>query len=625
VRGRLFYKIFASYLVLVVLVMAVMEFFLTPKIRETITQNVRERMIGQGRIMVLLPLEELVKKTADLAAGAQARITVIDAAGRVLADSSRQDQKWDNHLNRSEVQEARIRGLGAAVRYSRTLGRNMLYIAVAVGREGEIRGYVRLACSLADVSASIDHLYRSIYLTLFIIALPSLVLAFFFSRGIAAPIRRMTEFTEKIRSGERPAPLLADGEDELGKLTKDINAMLAEQEEKIRLATEEKSKLEAAFAGMVEGVLTLDRANHIDQFNRSLRKMIGRRQDEIRGKTLLEVFHSAALREAFLRFRETGKPLTAEITVGDERPLALEVNISAIAGLPADEGKIMMVFHNVTRLKQLERMRMDFVANVTHEIRTPLTAIIGYVETLLQGAASQDARQREKFLQTIQANAQRLNRLVDDLLTLSNIETGEIRLHRESVAPDELIAEALKTIQPRLEGKKIKSFTRIPPHIPPLWVDRDRAVQVLLNILDNAVKYTPAGGRITVSATVQTELREELTEKGGPGVGVETKAAGRDRFTGEDEAAATRNGGPEAFVAIIIADTGPGVPKLELPRLGERFYRVDKTRSRELGGTGLGLSIVKHLMAAHGGRLEIDSAPGQGTTVALFFPTVKNQ
>jgi len=310
VKGRLFYKIFATYLVLVVLVIAVMEFFLTPQIRETITRGVKERMIGHGRIMALTPPEELTKKVEELAAAVQARVTIVDAAGRVLADSSQQEQKWDNHLNRPEIQEARIRGLGTAVRYSRTLRQNMLYVAVAVGDGKVIRGYIRLAHSLEEVSRSIEHLYRSIYLTLFIIAIPSLLLAFFFARNISAPIRRLTDFTEKIRAGEKVSPLLTDSEDELGKLTKDINLLLAAQEEKIRLATEEKSKLEAAFAGMVEGVLTLDQNNRIDQFNRSLRRMLGRRQEEILGKTILEVFRSAALHDAFLLFRKTGAPLT---------------------------------------------------------------------------------------------------------------------------------------------------------------------------------------------------------------------------------------------------------------------------------------------------------------------------
>ena len=579
-KTRLFYKIFATYLIMVLLVMAVMEFFLTPKIRDTISRGVTERMIGQGRIMALMTMDEMLKKVTELAAGSEARITIIDASGKVLADSQSKGQEMDDHLNRSEVQEARLKGQGTAIRYSRTLQQSMLYVAVAVPEKNHIRGYVRLARSLEEVALSIEHLYWSIYLTLFIITIPSLLLAFLFARNIATPVRRLMELVQKIRAGENPPPMLAESDDELGKLTQDINYIIEEQQLKIRLATEEKSKLEAAFDGMVEGVLTIDRDNRIDQFNRGLRKMVGKRRADILGKTPLEVFRSADLQAAFLRFRETRETVWQEVALGDERPLILDVNISAIQGYHGDEGKIMMVFHDVTRLKQLERMRMDFVANVTHEIRTPLTAIIGYIETLQQGAV-QDREQTDRFLQTAYNNAQRLNRLVDDLLTLSNIELGETKMQFREVIVAEVIGEVLKTMAPQAAAKKITLEEDHPEDVPPVCADRDRVFQIFLNILDNAVKFTPEGGAIKIA---------DVSKDG-------------------------------EFVVVRISDTGVGIPKNDLPRLGERFYRVEKTRSRDSGGTGLGLSIVKHLMAAHGGIMEIDSTLGQGTTVSLYFPT----
>ncbi|MEI7637385.1 MAG: ATP-binding protein [Syntrophus sp. (in: bacteria)] len=578
-KSRLFYKIFASYLVLVVLVIAVMEFYLTPKIHDTVTKGITERMIANGRIMALMPRGDMIREIKELASRSEARVTIIDTAGKVLADSQSSEQQMDSHLNRSEVQEARIKGQGVAQRYSRTLQAEMLYVAVPIWNKENINGYVRLARSLANVSDSIEHLYRTIYLTLFLISLPSLLLAFWFARNITAPIRRMAAFTGKLRDGQRPAPMLLDSGDELAQLAKDINHILEEQDEKVRRAQEEKSKLEAAFASMVEGALTLDRDNRIDQFNRSLRKMIGKRYEDILGKTPMEAFRSISLQDALLRFRESGQPVLQEIVMGDENPRILDVNITAIQGFPGEEQKILMMFHNVTRLKQLERMRMDFVANVTHEIRTPLTAIIGYIETLQQGAVH-DREKAEKFLQTIHNNAQRLNRLVDDLLTLSNIEMGETKMQFREVAVAEVIGEVLKTVAPQAAAKKIILEENLPEGIQPIRADRDRVFQILLNILDNAVKFTPEGGAIKITASQ------------------------KDAET----------------VAVLIADTGIGIPKNEIPRLGERFYRVEKTRSRDSGGTGLGLSIVKHLMTAHGGVMEIESKPGYGTTVSLYFP-----
>jgi len=224
-------------------------------------------------------------------------------------------------------------------------------------------------------------------------------------------------------------------------------------------------------------------------------------------------------------------------------------------------------------------MRVDFVANVTHEIKTPLTAILGYVETLQEGAI-EDRETAKKFLSTIARHAERLNRLVEDLLTISNIELGEMRFCFENVSLSGIVESAMNIIQVKARGKKIEIVSEIPEELPQIRADRDRLSQVLINVLDNAVKFTPEGGRVTLAALTATANE----------------------------------------VVVRITDTGIGVPKDEVSRLGERFYRVDKTRSRELGGTGLGLSIVKHLMTAHKGRIEIESLLGRGTTVSLYFP-----
>ena len=233
----------------------------------------------------------------------------------------------------------------------------------------------------------------------------------------------------------------------------------------------------------------------------------------------------------------------------------------------------------MTRLKKLERIRTDFVANVTHEIRTPLTAIIGFVETLQQGTVDDRAKTLE-FLRTIHENAQRLNRLVDDLLILTGIESGETNFHLERLTIEDALCQALAVVAERMSEKKLKLLQEIPLNLPPIRADRDRLIQILLNILDNAVKFTPDGGTITVTATP----------------------------------------GTEQDLIVRIADTGSGISKGEIPRLGERFYRADKARSRDLGGTGLGLSIVKHLMKVHRGRIVIESSPGRGTAVSLHFP-----
>jgi two-component system phosphate regulon sensor histidine kinase PhoR len=303
---------------------------------------------------------------------------------------------------------------------------------------------------------------------------------------------------------------------------------------------------------------------------------------EIIGKTTLEAFRNVELEDAFNRFRKTRNQIFEEITFGDENPIILDVTISAVRGLPAGEEKTMMVFHDVTRLKRLEKMREDFVANVTHEIKTPLTAIIGFIDTL-QGGALDEKDTAKKFLQIISENARRLDRLVDDLITLSSIELGEMKLHLEGVSVAQIMGNALPVFEAKIAAKSLTVETHIPDGLPLIHADRDKVVQIVLNILDNAVKFTSDGGKISVSAF-------------------------------EDG---------KGSVVIEVSDTGMGIPKSEIPRLGERFYRADKTRARELGGTGLGLSIVKHLLKAHHGNMEIDSQIGKGTKVSLYFPVYR--
>jgi two-component system phosphate regulon sensor histidine kinase PhoR len=330
---------------------------------------------------------------------------------------------------------------------------------------------------------------------------------------------------------------------------------------------------------MAEGVMVLDSQNRIEGLNKGMAEMIGREYADIVGKTPIEAFRNIALQDALNRFRQAGEIVLEEITLGDENPMILDVNISAVKSLPGQDPKTMIVFHNVTRLKKLEQVRADFVANVTHEIKTPLTAIIGFVETLQQGAID-DRAKAQKFLLTIHENAQRLNRLVDDLLTLSSIELGETELHLEGLALEDVFETALTLISPRAALKNIRIQREVQPGLPMVRADRDRLVQILVNVLDNAVKFTPEGGSVSITASPEVQ----------------------------------------GSVVIKITDTGIGISKSELPRLGERFYRIDKTRSREMGGTGLGLSIVKHLMKAHEGSMEIESTLGKGTTVSLHFP-----
>ena len=579
---RLFTKLLIAFVATGILVAAAAEFLIERQLKRGLIRWIEDEMTAEASIIALMPMEEIAKHAVELAERSRSRLTLIDALGRVTTDTDRRDVDMDSHLNRSEIQEARLKGKGASVRYSHSLKMDMLYVAFLLGDQKQPKGYIRLSRSLQEVTGSIDQLRQTVLQDLFLVVFFSLLIALLFSRRLISPIRKLAAFTEKARTGNISGQIRIESRDEIGALAENINGMVEVLHEKIRNADEERRKLQSVFTGMAEGIAVLDPRHRIETINRGMEEMIGSRSGEMIGRTLLEAFRNIPLHDALGRFEATGEKVVQEITLGNENPVVLEVTISAVQGENGGERKTMLVFHDVTRLKKLERIRTDFVANVTHEIRTPLTAIIGFVETLQQGAVDDRGKTLE-FLKTIHENAQRLNRLVDDLLTLSGIELGETNFHLERLTMEDALGQALAVVAERISEKKLKLLKEIRQDLPPIRADRDRLIQILLNILDNAVKFTPEGGTITVTASP----------------------------------------GAEEDLVVRIADTGIGISKGEIPRLGERFYRADKTRSRGLGGTGLGLSIVKHLMNVHQGRMVIESSLGRGTTVSLHFPLFK--
>ena len=580
-KNRLLYRILAGYVALILVTAIVMGLMYARHVKTELIDEIKNDLIAQARITVLLEIGDIERKLSHLADISRSRVTLIDASGRVKADSEKDLAEMDSHLNRPEIQEARIKGQGEAIRYSRTLAVDMLYIALPVTQGSGVTGYIRFARPLFEVKRSVDQQYSYIYKCLLIAIIPSLIIAFLLAGKLISPIEKVISYTHKICIGEASGTLLIESNDDVGQLEKDINRLVQDEQERVRIAHEEKAKLEAAFASMAEGVLVINNQNRIEFLNESLKEMLGKEGiTDILDKTPLEAFRNVDLQDALALFRDSGGPIVREIGLGQEAPIILDVTISTVHGLPEKEQKTMMVFHDVTRLKKLEKVREDFVANVTHEIKTPLTAIIGFIETLEAGAIKEEATAK-KFLHIISENAHRLGRLVDDLLTLSSIELGEMVLRFESVSIANVIDSVLPMFETKAAEKSLVIDKRISSELPLIWADRDKLAQILVNILDNAVKFTPSDGNISIFA---------VKDDGGS-------------------------------VVVKVTDTGIGIQKSEIPRLGERFYRADKTRSRELGGTGLGLSIVKHLMKAHNGSIDIESQVGKGTTVSLAFPT----
>lgn len=556
-----------------------------------------EGALREARLLALqLPWNEhgpeLDRRCAELAERVGARITVIDADGTVLGDSSAQSTLLENHRERPEVRAALVGGEGRDARVSISVNQRLFYVGWRESHDGRNR-VIRLALSLATVDEARARIRAAIWTGLAVAALLALVPTLLLSRRLSRRFSAMTEFSSAVAAGRTPPRLVTGSNDAIGRLEANLTTMAAVLRAQLETAQQEKGKLQATLSGMVEGVLVVDRSGVIQLANQRAIRLFGS-GDDLEGRALIEVSRDPDL-HALLRaamHEEAGSALVREIVLEAANRQTLRATASPISEPGGTPRFFILVFHDITELKKLEVTRRDFVANVSHELRTPLTAVRGYAETLLNGAID-DPQVARKFVAVIERHSERLTRLTDDLLTLSDLELGRTALQRDAIDLESAVDGAVDVVHDKAEQSKITLVRELPEDLPLLNADAERLEQVLLNLLDNAVKYTPAGGRVSISAR---------------------------------EAAPPANGGPaldakpRRWVEIRVADTGVGIPSQDLPRLTERFYRVDKARSRELGGTGLGLAIVKHIVQAHGGVLRIDSEVGRGTCVIVYLP-----
>jgi two-component system phosphate regulon sensor histidine kinase PhoR len=513
-----------------------------------------------------------------------ARVTLIAPDGRVLAESERGAADLaglENHAGRPEVRAALEGHTGRALRRSATVEAPLLYVAVPVRDETRTLGVLRLALPLSAVTASYATLHQVMLAGGAVALMVALGIGIFVAGRVTRPVVEMQSIARQMSEGSFLVRAPTRSTDEIGTLGRSLNVMAGRLREKIQDLEQEQAKITAMLDAMVEGVIAVDGHEHILLMNEQARTMFGLGTSRGEGKPFLEVIRNADLHEIFRAVHAGGAGLALRQEIVMSSPAQRILGVNAVGLAPAGvEAGVVMVLHDVTALRQLERVRTEFVANVSHELRTPLTAIQGYLETLLSGALEEPENAR-RFLEIVLRHSERLGRLLNDLTDLSNIELGKVTLRKESVPLDELVASVVAIIGPRAARSGVTVTANTPAEVPAVAADRDRLVQVLINLVDNAVKYTPEGGTVTV-----------ITRSGGDGT-----------------------------VEIAVADTGIGIPAADLPRITERFYRVDKARSRELGGTGLGLAIVKHLVLAHGGELRIESQEQQGTTVRFTLPS----
>jgi two-component system phosphate regulon sensor histidine kinase PhoR len=405
--------------------------------------------------------------------------------------------------------------------------------------------------------------------------------AWLLSGAMRRRIDRMVRFAAALAAGTPPPPVGPERGDSLGVLESQLGDMARDVQTTLAAMRVERERLEAILRGMVEGVLVTDLDGRVVLSNARARELLGLPPGPIvAGRPLVDLVRHPGIAE-IPRQLASGQPVVSrDVTLGDG--LSLQVNGARLTAEDGTPFGLVLVLHDVSELRRLETVRRDFVANVSHELRTPLTAIKGYAETLL-GPAGESRETALRFLQVIDRHSERLGRLINDLLTLSDLEFGRMPLRLRAIAVHPVIDDVIQILHDRAVQRGLTLTTTVAPGTPDAYADGDRLRQVLIDLVDNAIKYTPEGGRVAIAAQP-----------------------------------ATLDGLPA--LELAVADTGIGIPSQDVPRLTERFFRVDRARSRELGGTGLGLAIVKHIVQVHGGRLVIESTLGQGTTARVTLP-----
>jgi two-component system phosphate regulon sensor histidine kinase PhoR len=579
-RSPLFRKLLVSAFALIALTILILDFNITRVMARRQTSAVEQRLAAEARILSG-ELDTADPARAELWARdaerrAQARITLIRPDGVVFADSQHDPETMENHHDRPEIKDAYRGRTGVSIRRSATLGRDLCYLALPLTYRGE-RGYVlRLAVPLQELDDAISAVRWRLLGASWVAALAALVMAYFFSRTFTRRIRRLQSFAEGLLRGRPPSTLPRDSDDELGQLAASLSRAAEQLHELVENLSLESARREAILASMVEGVLAVDNELRITFCNESFARAVGARRTVPERLPVLELVRDPGFLDMLSRVLVTHESVKQRMQLAAADGRSFEVQAAPLS-MGSRRGAIA-ILHDITDLERLERIRKDFVANVSHELRTPLTAIRGYAETLLDGAL-EDEENNRKFLEVIRAHAIRLNNISSDLLVLSELESGKPPAEPEPVPIRAALESAIRTVE---SEARVRGVKLLPGHLDNSRVmgHRIRLEQAFVNLLDNAVKFNHPGGEVRVETTRCADGSAKIT----------------------------------------ISDTGIGIPSEDLPRIFERFYRVDKARSREVGGTGLGLSIVKHVIERMNGAISVDSELGRGSSFTVTLP-----
>ncbi|MFQ5730490.1 MAG: ATP-binding protein [Planctomycetaceae bacterium] len=588
--SRIFWRIFGTYAALSLLGAAVFIWLVSARLRSIVVEHLQRRL-HDSAVVLRDDLRDALKagrseaiqnKIEDLAKQNATRITLVAEDGTVVGDSERDPATMDDHRERKELLQARTQSEGVAQRPSTTLGIPMMYYALPVKEDGRLIGFVRVALPMKSVNAQVASVQRLVWGTALVVSLFALAVTYVVVGRIIRPLGTLTAAAQAVARGDLNQVVSRGGSDELGTLgdafntmTKQLASRIEQLKDKHRQLEESRRLLETVFATMVEAVVAVDSDQRMLFANPAARSLLGLGEAAVEGHAIWEVVRSPAVGHVVRAVLEEGRNRQIELTLSQSGAVAI-LTVSRLPGVPA--AGAVLVLHDVTELRRLENLRRDFVSNVSHELKTPLTSIQAYADTLLEGALDDPNHNRE-FMKRIGEGAERLNALIQDLLALAHIESDEHVFDVRPVSLREVADVCIRSHLAVAEAKRLQltvEHAGVDLHV---LADEEGLQTILDNLIDNAINYTPPGGSVTL----------------------------RCRDAGDN-------------VRVEVADSGIGVPREHHDRIFERFYRVDRARSREVGGTGLGLAIVKHLVQEFRGRVSLVSEPGVGSTFTVEMP-----
>jgi two-component system phosphate regulon sensor histidine kinase PhoR len=588
-RRRILWQLYPTYLLIFFITLIGIFWFGSDTVKDFWLEQVNSDLSARANLVgnLIVAVGGVNNKTLidslckDLGQSAGARITVILPGGEVIGDSEENPSRMENHAQRPEIMEALSGVKGTATRYSGTTHHRMMYVALPFYINGQLAGAIRTSRSIHAIDDALGVIRLKMALIGIAFALIMAGLSLYISRKISRPLELLKIGAEKFSRGDFSGRLPASNSEEINALASSMNVMAARLDEQIRALFRQRNEQEAILASMLEGVIAIDAQEKIISVNRAAADMLEIDINNARGKMIYEVVRIPDIHKLASNIFMTRRSAEEEIAIAREKPLFLQARGALLKGSRDEHIGVLIVLNDVTRLKELEAVRKDFVANVSHELKTPITGIKGFVETILDGALDHPD-EAKKFLKIIQKQADRLNAIIDDLLMLSKIENdaegAKIRFEEYSIC--DVLQNSLQICQSRAAEKKIEIFLECEPtlkaRINPLLLE-----QAVVNLIDNAVKYSSPESRVTVAASRK-----------------------------------------QSGVEIAVVDNGCGIARERHSRIFERFYRVDSSRNRELGGAGLGLAIVKHIALAHGGAVDVQSSPGEGSVFTIKLPTI---